>query len=402
MSEHPLEKLLGGFAADTLTPEERQKLFTAALQDQQLFNILADEQALKDLLADPAVRRRLLQTLNRTGASGAGGSLSWLDWFRRPAGLALAGGLAVAALAVVLGPKVYQEGLRHEARSVAIEDIKPAAQPAPAPAAGEPTPSQTGEPQAETKENATPSAPQGRHASDVTHENAMPKTKEYEGREQTKSLSARALFYGRESAHPDSGMMAQEQQRETQPLAESAPRTGRLEPKTDGLALKEEVGRPVAAVKPLGLRYSFIVRGTDGREREADAVTAVKRTGSVRLTVEANQDSYLQIWKTGVASTPQLLFPAKESGQLSLKIPAGQRQDIPLPLESEAISVRLSRVPFGPITRQEAALFDRSSPDQLEEAVRPSGSTGPREEANYVVNRNPSAAELLVAVQLLK
>ena len=66
MSEHDLEKLLGGFAADTLTPEERQKLFTAALQDQQLFNALADEQALKELLADPAVRRKLLHALNQT------------------------------------------------------------------------------------------------------------------------------------------------------------------------------------------------------------------------------------------------------------------------------------------------------------------------------------------------
>ena len=66
MSEHELEKLLGGFAADTLTPEERQKLFTAALQDQQLFNALADEQALKELLADPAVRRKLLHALNQT------------------------------------------------------------------------------------------------------------------------------------------------------------------------------------------------------------------------------------------------------------------------------------------------------------------------------------------------
>ena len=65
MSEHDLEKLLGGFAADTLTPEEKQTLFTAALQDQQLFNALADEQALKELLSDPDVRRRLLTHCSR-------------------------------------------------------------------------------------------------------------------------------------------------------------------------------------------------------------------------------------------------------------------------------------------------------------------------------------------------
>ena len=86
MSEHDLEKLLGGFAVDTLTPEEKKALYTAALQDQQLFNALTDEQALKELLADPVVRRRLLQTFKQTSTSGVGGSLSWLDWLRRPAG----------------------------------------------------------------------------------------------------------------------------------------------------------------------------------------------------------------------------------------------------------------------------------------------------------------------------
>ena len=70
MSEQDLEKLLGGFAADTLTSGEKQSLFTAALQDQQLFNALANEQALKELLCNPDVRRRLLASLEQKSASG--------------------------------------------------------------------------------------------------------------------------------------------------------------------------------------------------------------------------------------------------------------------------------------------------------------------------------------------
>src|SRR5262245_24098901 len=141
MPEHELEKLLGGFAPDTLTQEERQKLFTAALQDQQLFNALADEQALKELLADPAVRRRLLHTLSQSNPSGVRDSLSWLNWLRRPITLAYAGGLAVAVLAVVLSTKVYQESLR-QATQPATENLKsvspsspalPEAEPAQAP-----------------------------------------------------------------------------------------------------------------------------------------------------------------------------------------------------------------------------------------------------------------------------
>src|SRR5215470_12789254 len=142
MSEHELEKLLGGFAADTLTQEERQKLFTAALHDQRLFNALADEQALKELLADPVVRRRLLQALSLPSPSSASGLFSWLDWCRRPAGVAFAGGLAAAVFAVVLGTKIYQDSLKQAGQSLTTEG-KPAAPPTPeAPSPPTPPPAQ--------------------------------------------------------------------------------------------------------------------------------------------------------------------------------------------------------------------------------------------------------------------
>jgi hypothetical protein len=154
MSDHELEKLLGGFAADTLTPEEKRRLYSAALQDQQLFNALADEQALKELLADPDVRRKLLASLDQKSASGAGGSLSWLDWFRRPAGLAFAGGLAAAALAVVLGTKIYQDSLKQAVQSVATEESKPVSPPVPAPSASQATAPQVAGPRAKAEEHA--------------------------------------------------------------------------------------------------------------------------------------------------------------------------------------------------------------------------------------------------------
>jgi hypothetical protein len=58
------EKLLGGYAAGTLTPEERQALFAAALEDQQLYEALVHEEPLRELLADPAARADLLATLD--------------------------------------------------------------------------------------------------------------------------------------------------------------------------------------------------------------------------------------------------------------------------------------------------------------------------------------------------
>ena len=147
MSEHDLEKLLGGFAANTLTPEERSRLYTAALQDQQLFNALADEQALKELLADPDVRRRLLQALQQPGASESGWARPWWAWFRKPAGLAFAGGLAAAVFAIAFGTRIYQESVDRATQSVVTEESKPAVppvqsaqpsiQPSPPPAATE-------------------------------------------------------------------------------------------------------------------------------------------------------------------------------------------------------------------------------------------------------------------------
>src|SRR5688572_16533686 len=102
MSEHDVEKLLGGFAADTLMPEERIRLYTAAMQDQQVVNALTDEQALKELLADPQVRDRLLRTLQQPAISPEG-SHSWWAWFKRSADFAFAGGLAALLFAGAFG-----------------------------------------------------------------------------------------------------------------------------------------------------------------------------------------------------------------------------------------------------------------------------------------------------------
>jgi hypothetical protein len=476
MSEHDLEKLLGGFAADTLTSEEKQTLYTAALQDQQLFNALADEQTLKELLADPDVRRRLLASLEQKSASGAGGSLSWLDWFRRPVGLAFAGGLAAAALAVVLGVRIYQESLRQAAQSVETEDAKPASPPVPIPPTSQPARPQAVEPQVKSKENATPAidlakkdtsidkltkrerfAPppsKEERASDVARDSlkqrdeqgkirrqagapeAAPSKSAEEGTSSvdqklaansaspatapepkqiqapaggrvattvTPTLNARALFYGGEPGRADTSSMSKEREQAMKPLAESAPQANRPERPAEGPSQLGKTAGTATQLRPLGLRYSFVIRGTDGPEREVDTATASKSIHPVFFTVEANQDANLQIWKTVGSSTPQLLWPEKETGQISLKITAGQRQYISLPMESGPVTltVRLSRVPPGPTTRDEGATFDRLSLNQLQESITASNQPGSKERATYVVKQDPSAtAQIAVDLTL--
>jgi hypothetical protein len=436
MPEHELEKLLGGFAADTLTPEEREKLFAAALQDQQLFNALADEQALKELLNDPTVRRRLLQALSphRTVSPWR----SWLDRFTTPAALAWTGGVAVGVFAVVLGLNVYEDSLRRASETAVPEEARPPdpstippgtpsaeaplndagkkapkADPRPRPAAKDSTSSTTNrleqavksrpreEPeQADkrmshfkegSKEVDTPVAALGKSSEQPAASSSPRPTRssdaasgldaqvpEPTGPGAATGASARALFWGHGSA-PEIGVTAQEKEMETAR-------------KPEQFARRNTLGR-TAPEKPLALRYAFVIREPDGQEREAIAAPALDHPGTVMLTMESNQDAYVQIWRRAGESLPELILPAKETARISLKTTTGQRQRLIVPRESDRLIVRLSRVPFGPITRQEAVMAGRGSTAQVTES--PSGT---EEHATYVANPNLSATELAVEI----
>ncbi len=99
------EQILGGYATDTLTEEEKRQLFEAALQDQPLFEALADEEALKALLANPDARQRILASLQASENSPETGNTSRpsLSWFRQPSFLAWAGSIAAMGLALIFG-----------------------------------------------------------------------------------------------------------------------------------------------------------------------------------------------------------------------------------------------------------------------------------------------------------
>jgi hypothetical protein len=132
-----------------------------------------------------------------------------------------------------------------------------------------------------------------------------------------------------------------------------------------------------------------------GDEAELQAEGAADRSRTLTLTVESNQEAYVQIWKRAGDSLPELVLPAKETGRISLKTAAGERRRLTVPAESDRLIVRLSRVPFGPITRQEAVMAGRGSPAQLMESV-----TGPKDPATYVANPDLSATELAAEIPI--
>ena len=126
MRDEQIERLLGGYATNTLTEAERRGLFEAALEDQDLFNALQDEEALRDLLADTASRSQVERALRRPEAEVRG-----RGWFARPWVWGLAGSLAAACLTIAVLTTVKPEG-KKAAVLVAVKQTT-AAPEAPAP-----------------------------------------------------------------------------------------------------------------------------------------------------------------------------------------------------------------------------------------------------------------------------
>jgi hypothetical protein len=109
MNREDIRKLLGGYAAGTLTAAEQEALLAAALEDQELFDALMKEEALRDVLQDPASKAELLAALDQAPARPA-----WWNW--RP----LIGAVAMAGLA--LGTVAVWRATREKPVSVLVAD----------------------------------------------------------------------------------------------------------------------------------------------------------------------------------------------------------------------------------------------------------------------------------------
>jgi hypothetical protein len=94
MTQEEIRKLLGGYAANTLTEHERKALFEAALDDQALFDVLQNEDALRELLADPVSREQIREVLKPTPRRRL-----WMQpWLIGTASVAVAALIAVAVV----------------------------------------------------------------------------------------------------------------------------------------------------------------------------------------------------------------------------------------------------------------------------------------------------------------
>ena len=116
--------------------------------------------------------------------------------------------------------------------------------------------------------------------------------------------------------------MAKEQEQTMKPLAESAPQANRSEQKQEDLSQLGKAAGTVAQLKPLGLRYSFVVRGTDGQEQEVDAAAASK-----------SMSQCFSLWKpikTRIYRYGKRLAPQRRNGYGPRKKPARPLSKLPL------------------------------------------------------------------------
>src|SRR5690242_15601509 len=120
MKRDDIDKLLGGYATGTLTAEEREALFAAALEDQQLFEALAREEPLRELLQEPVAKARLLAGLEQKPAP-------WYRRWLRPAAWAI----PVAAMAAVVVSLIVERHGRQQ--PVTIAEVRQLRRELPAP-----------------------------------------------------------------------------------------------------------------------------------------------------------------------------------------------------------------------------------------------------------------------------
>ena len=320
MSREEIQKLLGGYATDTLSEAERRALFEAAIEDQELFDALAKEQALRDVLHDPSARQQLIEVLGPARKPVA--ARAW-RWLRQPAALAMAGGMA--ALLIVAGIVLRQT--RHPARR---EVMMADALVPPPPRAAEPSivPPRA----AQQKLFRAPAARVLRPSATLPAPPALPAS-----RPAASPLPpAGALGSG---ALADTAEARRQMLQATQMPAQSfTAKSG---------ALSRAKAAPSVAVK-LAVEYSLLLKDADGAYAPVPSSTVFHAGDSVRLQVAPSEAGYIYLFQHDATAGWNLVTSQRvEKAQLYvLPSTGGLRSDVPARLELLLVLSRLEQPTF--------------------------------------------------------
>jgi hypothetical protein len=124
MTQDQIRKLLGGYATNALTAEERRVLFEAALEDQELFNALQNEDALRELLDDPVSREQVRAALQTHRPR-----ISWRRWTFGVAVPAVAAVILIAVMNRAISPRAAVQIAHAPPPPPPIRETQPAPPP---------------------------------------------------------------------------------------------------------------------------------------------------------------------------------------------------------------------------------------------------------------------------------
>jgi hypothetical protein len=354
MKREDLHKLLGGYAAGTLTEEERRALLEAALADQGLFDALMREEPLRDTLADSRARRQILVALAAPPA---------VAWWRRPHTWALAGSLAAACVIAVVvvnierkpqppviatlqkpgqyphSPAVVDDGgapapevqemakgraapapAEKSARAFRAPASIPLKQEAPA-ATVPPPPAVDARPQETSRvasaapaSTLSPPVLAGQAGGSARQVAAAPVAAE-------PSVAPPPPAPAREVARTDANKLAEQQESAFRAKDRLAQAPAGFAVRTyDRAAKGEEARKEAQQTQDLELRYSLVRRAADGRMVEVPLDTLLPAGESPHLRLEANQAGYLYV----IAAHGALFSgPVEPNRPEEVSVPAG-------------------------------------------------------------------------------
>jgi hypothetical protein len=283
MSREEIHKLLGGYATGTLTPEEREALFAAALEDQELFDALAKEQPLHDLLREPGARAQLLAALDERPQPW------YRAWWRPAAAVVAMAGIAVVAVLVFRGARVPPLEVAQ------VKDVVPA----PSPVASDKPAAPPVQPKLKVFHAPPPAAPARQKVEvapppEVVSPTLAPQPAPQAalglgqqggvvggvvGGVPAAAPSAQAMFYKRQEGAKDA-------------VAESKPAEARAMARVAGNAMTMRAA--AESVPRLGVRYTILRKQPDGEFAAADP-DDLKKGDVVELSLQPNESGYLTV-----------------------------------------------------------------------------------------------------------